>query len=291
MEPSRVDRLPRVTVGMPVYNGAALFSRAIESILSQSFEDFEIVISNNASTDGTAEIVERYAKGDGRIRVYYQEKTVSPFQNFRFVLEHARGELFFWAPHDDWWHPAFIASAVKTLDASPQAAAVMGTVHYIGKDGKEFLAHRPPYQLNESDISRRIRSYLRQNVTDNLCYSVFRRAALEGAIWSVSLCPEKVIIMHVLCKGPIVDGWEMEYSNHYSFKTREQIADVFQLPSGDFFFQGQTFRDLLRVIRGAVGWVEYLVLAWMLFVHQRWYRYFGKLLLHKFGLLHRVRQE
>lgn len=287
MEPCQTAKVPRVSVGMPVYNGHALFPRAIESILNQSFQDFEIIISDNASSDETVELIQRYAEKDRRIRVFVQERTSSPLWNFRFVLEQASGEFFFWAPHDDWWDSGFIAGAVKRLDACPQAAAVMGTVHYVGKDGKEFLMHRPPYHLDDPNTFRRIRSYLRQNVTDNLYYSVFRRSALKDVFWSVSLCPEKVIIMNVLSKGAIVDGWDMEYSNQYSFKTQAEVSEVFQLPPGDLSFQAQVFYDLLRVIKGAVTRSEYIALAITLFFRQRWYRFIVKLLLHKLGVLER----
>jgi len=266
---------------MPVYNGATLFPRAIQSILAQTFQDYEIVISDNASADGTADVVEKFQRSDPRIRAFRQPKTISGLFNFRFVWEQARGEFFFWAPHDDWWHPGFIGSAVSALEKSPAASAALGTLHYIGRDGNELGRDQPPYGLDDVNGFRRIRSYLKRNVTDGLYYSVFRKTAMEGAIWSISVSPDKVIIMHLLAKGPIVDGWGMEYFNQYSFKTPEQVLEAFKLPQGGSRFQRQTFLDLLKEMRRAVGPIEFVILAWTLLFRQNWHKIFANLLLEK----------
>lgn len=272
---------PRVTVGMPVYNGKALFPRAIESILAQSFQDFEIVISDNASDDGTDEVVKRYANQDSRIRLFRQPNTISALFNFRFIHEHARGEFFFWAPHDDWWHPEFLSIAVRRLDEVRDAAAVMGVVRYFDPAGNELFAHRPPYGLDDSDTYRRIRSYLRRNVTDHLYYSVMRKAVLDDAPWSESMFPEKAIIMHILTKGPIVDGPGMVYFNQYIPKTIEDVRAVFQLPSTDAKFTKQLFHDLVAELRVATSGVRCMWLIWFLLVHQHWYKFLLKYYLRK----------
>lgn len=272
---------PRVTVGMPVYNGRVLFPRAIESILAQSFENFEIVISNNASSDGSDEIVRQYANQDSRVRLFTQPETISSLLNFQFVHQQARGEYFFWAPHDDWWHPDFISIAVKTLDKCPSASAVMGSVRYFDPAGKELFSYHPPFGLDAGETFNRIRSYLNRNVTDHLYYSVIRKAVLDDALWSGSIHPEKIIIMHLLGKGPIVDGWGMEYFNQYVPKTIEEVQKVFQLPSNDACYTIQVFIDLVAELRAVVSGAKYARLVLLLFVRQHWYKYFLKYYLRK----------
>jgi len=93
--------IPAVSIGMPVYNGEAYIREALDSLLGQTFIDFELIISDNASTDGTEIICRGYASGDSRIRYVRQDRNVGAVGNFEFVLNEARGEYFMWAAHDD----------------------------------------------------------------------------------------------------------------------------------------------------------------------------------------------
>src|SRR5688572_10868700 len=101
------EKNPRVSIGLPVYNGENYLAEAIDSILAQTFEDFELIISDNASTDRTQEICEAYAAKDGRIRYYRSEVNKGSAWNFNRVFELARGEYFKWAAHDDYIAPEY----------------------------------------------------------------------------------------------------------------------------------------------------------------------------------------
>src|ERR1035437_6848500 len=92
---------PKVSIGMRVYNGGKYIRRALASLLAQTFTDFELIISDNASTDGTEAICREYAAGDPRIRYVRQGENLGAMANFRFVLNEAGGEYFMWAAHDD----------------------------------------------------------------------------------------------------------------------------------------------------------------------------------------------
>ena len=100
-EPTAV---PRVTIGLPVYNGENYLAEAIDSILGQTFTDFELIISDNASTDRTEEICRRYAAEDDRIRYFRHDRNRGASPNYNFTVEKARGEYFKWAAHDDVLH-------------------------------------------------------------------------------------------------------------------------------------------------------------------------------------------
>jgi len=106
---------PLVSIGMPVYNGEKCVGQALDSLLVQDFKDFELIISDNASTDRTAEICQAYAARDKRIQYHGTEKNTGPFLNFKRVLELARGEYFMWAADDDRWEPNFISSVMPYL--------------------------------------------------------------------------------------------------------------------------------------------------------------------------------
>lgn len=121
---------PRLSIGLPVHNGAEYLTEALDALLSQSYDDFELVISDNASTDGTAEICRRYAALDSRIRYLRLARNVGAAPNHNVVLNAARGELFKWASHDDLYHPHLLERCVAALDEHPDVvlASCMSTV-------------------------------------------------------------------------------------------------------------------------------------------------------------------
>jgi glycosyltransferase involved in cell wall biosynthesis len=108
--------VPKVTIGIPVYNGEAFIREALDSALSQSFPDFEILVSDNASTDGTEAICREYMHKDDRINYVRQSTNIGPADNFRYLIEHARGMYFKWLAHDDLMDASFLAMAVSYLD-------------------------------------------------------------------------------------------------------------------------------------------------------------------------------
>jgi glycosyltransferase involved in cell wall biosynthesis len=109
---------PRVSVGMPAYNASAHIAHAIASITAQTFADFEIIVSDNASTDATRDIVEQLAAKDSRIRYVRQRTNMGANRNYTFVAAEARGEYFKWASSSDWCAPTFLQRCVTILDSN-----------------------------------------------------------------------------------------------------------------------------------------------------------------------------
>jgi len=105
-------------VGLPVYNGERFLGRAIDTLLAQTYRDFELIIVDNASSDGTEDICRAYAQRDRRIHYWRNARNLGAMGNFRRVFELARGELFKWAAHDDEHEPAFLEKCVTALDGS-----------------------------------------------------------------------------------------------------------------------------------------------------------------------------
>ena len=99
---------PEISIGMPVYNGEETLANAISSILEQTYFNFELIISNNASTDSTAKICEYFSSIDSRIRYSERAKNISVSENFKHVLERATASYFMWAASDDLWQPNWI---------------------------------------------------------------------------------------------------------------------------------------------------------------------------------------
>lgn len=115
-----------VSIGMPVYNGERFIGQALDSLLAQDYENFELSISDNASTDRTQEICLEYAARDVRIRYCRNEKNMGAIWNFNRVFELSSGEYFMWAAHDDYWDTRYLRSCLEAFDIS-EGIVLVGT--------------------------------------------------------------------------------------------------------------------------------------------------------------------
>ena len=127
---------PLVSVGLPVFNGSNYVALAIESVLHQTLTDFELIISDNASTDDTEAICRRYAAADPRIRYYRNASNIGASANFNRSFALASGKYFKWAAHDDTLAPTYLERCAATLEANPDAVLCQSLVQLIDADGK-----------------------------------------------------------------------------------------------------------------------------------------------------------
>lgn len=147
---------PRLSIGLPVYNGANYLAESLDSLLSQSYQDFELIISDNASTDATPDVCRRYARQDPRIRYFRQPRNIGSAGNHNFTIVKATGELYKSASHDDLYGPGLLERCVDALDRSPDVvlahsrSAVIdstGTVRELVDYGVATDARRAPERL------------------------------------------------------------------------------------------------------------------------------------------------
>jgi glycosyltransferase involved in cell wall biosynthesis len=129
---------PVVSIGMPLYNAERHVAEALDSLLAQDYANFELIVSDNASSDATESICRAYAARDSRISYHRSESNQGAVWNFNRVRELARGECFMWAAHDDLRAPQFISSCVAALDARPEAVLCCTGVGFIDESGKEI---------------------------------------------------------------------------------------------------------------------------------------------------------
>lgn len=134
---------PRVTIGMPVFNGQNYVINAIESLLAQSFANFELTISDNASTDRTKEVCEHYAALDSRINYVRQDSNLGAIANFNLLAKLARGSYFKWAAHDDVCEPTYLQRCVEVLDEYPEVVLCHCDSDMIDEDGRSWLDRMP----------------------------------------------------------------------------------------------------------------------------------------------------
>lgn len=127
---------PRLSIGLPVYNGEEYLAESLEALLGQSYEDFELIITDNASTDGTESICRRYVRKDSRIRYERLGKNIGAANNHNYVFALTRGELFKWASHDDLYGRDLLKVCVDALDAHPEMILAHSWSAFIDGDGR-----------------------------------------------------------------------------------------------------------------------------------------------------------
>jgi glycosyltransferase involved in cell wall biosynthesis len=137
---------PRVSIGLPVYNGENFLAAAIESILAQTFTDFELIVCDDGSTDRTGVICRPYAARDRRIRYHRNERNLGAAPNFNRCFELARGEYFRWAAHDDLLAPDLLERCVAALEADPDAVLCHSLVRVIDEEGRTVTEFGSPLQ-------------------------------------------------------------------------------------------------------------------------------------------------
>jgi glycosyltransferase involved in cell wall biosynthesis len=176
---------PRLSVGLPVYNGEKYLAESLEALLGQTYEDFELIISDNASTDGTADICRRYAKQDSRIHYLRQPRNIGASPNHNYLVEQARGQLFKWASDDDLYVRDLLERCIDALDQFPRVVLAHSWTAVI--DGSDAVARPVEYPMVTSSpkAPERFRSVLYGEGGDDdggvIRMSVLRRTPLFGS--------------------------------------------------------------------------------------------------------------
>jgi glycosyltransferase involved in cell wall biosynthesis len=161
--------VPPVSVGMPVYNGEAFLVRALESVLAQTYTEFELIISDNASTDATPDILRDYAARDARIRYIRQAENIGVGKNHAFVAKHARGHLFKWVCADDELAPTLLADCVKVLQDDPEVVLCCGRTQLIDMASNRLDVYGDHFDALSADPLERYRIVRKQL---KLCTSI-----------------------------------------------------------------------------------------------------------------------
>jgi glycosyltransferase involved in cell wall biosynthesis len=151
---------PRVSVGLPVYNGENYVAESIEALLGQGYRDFELIISDNASTDSTGDICRRYASEDSRIRYIRQPRNIGLSPNHNAVLAEARGEFFKWAAADDLYGRDLLGCCVAALDEHPDVVLAHAWEAAIDDTGRITQAMDYPLATDSPSAPERFRSIL-----------------------------------------------------------------------------------------------------------------------------------
>jgi glycosyltransferase involved in cell wall biosynthesis len=205
-------RAPRVSIGLPVFNGAAYLRRALDCIVQQDCTDFELIISDNASTDATQEICREVAARDRRIRYYRNETNIGASRNFNRVFELAHSEFFKWAPHDDEFHPSLIRRCLEAYERSSSATVLVFTkATIIDESGRATLLS--PDTIGSSSIrpSIRLGSLMHHSVSAHPLWGVIKSDALRQTRLMGCIHADHVLLAELALVGNFVEIPEVLY--------------------------------------------------------------------------------
>ena len=170
---------PRVSIGLPVYNGERYLALAIDSLLAQTFGDFELIISDNASTDATERICREYAERDRRIRYVRQRTNVGANRNFNLLVGYATAKYFKWASADDLVAPDLLARCLAVIEQDPKIVLVHSRTKYIGPEGEELTRIDPGLHLMQDAPLDRLFALWSALTYCNAQYGIMRLDALQ----------------------------------------------------------------------------------------------------------------
>jgi glycosyltransferase involved in cell wall biosynthesis len=193
---------PRVSVGIPVFNGEPFITETLDSVVGQTFEDLEIIISDNASTDRTESICQEYAQKDGRIRYLRNRENIGLAKNFQRVVQLARGEYFKLANADDLCGPDLVSQCVQVLDRDPTIVLCYGKTTLIDGQGRTLREHEDRLDLRSPSVTERFRLALERIGLTNVLQGVMRTGALQQtALLDTYVGADMVLVVELALRG------------------------------------------------------------------------------------------
>lgn len=170
---------PRVSIGLPIYNGEPFLRQALDSLLSQTYTDFELVISDNASTDRTAKICAAYTARDSRVHYHRNAQNIGVDRNFNRTVELSEGEYFRWAAADDLCAPTLLERCVEILDARQDVVLCYPKSRYIDDQGGFLRDYEDNLHIELPQPHKRFASYLRNIDMCNAVFGLIRSSVLR----------------------------------------------------------------------------------------------------------------
>lgn len=248
--------VPRVSIGLPVFNGERYLRAALDGLLGQTFRDIELIICDNSSTDATESICREYAAKDARVWYQRNPRNIGAVPNYNLTLEFARGELFKWAAHDDVCDPRCIEQCVTALDANPRAVLAFPKLTYIDTDGRELERSDVGLTVADSRASARVSHFVRlARAEDHIYWSIFgvaRTAAMRRACpMGLYIASDQIVLMRLLLQGTFIET--PEYLFH-----RRRHAEASTLKQ-------RTIRELAQWYAGGVPPGRLVLPTWKLY--------------------------
>ena len=200
------EHSPKISIGLPVYNGDKFIAQAIESILQQSFTDFELLISDNASTDATERMCRDFARLDLRVRYKRRDKNLGAAPNFNGLVSRARGEYFKWMAHDDMLRPQYLQQCLAMLEQNPQAVLSYPLAMDIDAEDKTLRRNVDAVKLDYAEAHKRLRYHICTNHSCLMVFGLIRRdILLQTNLIGSYVASDRVLLAELALRGPLVE--------------------------------------------------------------------------------------
>ena len=269
---------------MPVYNGEEFLVQSVQSVLDQTFGDFELIISDNASDDRTEEICREFAEKDSRIRYYRNAENIGAAGNYNRLVELARGEYFRWSNADDLLAPNLHEECIKVLDAHPEAVLSYGKTEIIDENGDATERYDDNLNLTQQRASERLPRFFEQLGLTNVIYGLMRTSAVrQTSVFGDSTLPAadvsfmaELVMLGTFIEIPQLLFYRRMHSGASSFdrdddEKQQQFwrgeSTPFKLPQ-----LRQTFRYLRRTWKIDIEFMEKLRLSFYILRRLFWQR-------------------
>lgn len=245
---------PRLSIGLPVYNGERFLRFALDAILNQTYRDFELIISDNASTDSTMLICQDYAARDSRIRYCRNMENIGSAANFNRVFDLARGQYFKWSAADDIISPTFLEKCIEVLDQDPSVVLSYSKADRINSSGKLDGMYDYPMRVNDPSAHVRFSDLILVNHFCIAVFGVMRRDVLaKTPLIDKYVGSDRVLLAELGLRGRFVEIPE------YLFHRRDHpqaSGRLFTIYNRLAWFDPSK-RSRINLVNWKVGW-EYL---------------------------------
>lgn len=249
------DARPLVSIGMPTYNAEKTIRMSIECLLHQTLANFELLISDNASTDGTWAIVEEYARRDARVIGIRQATNIGANGNYSAAFRGARAPYFKWASSNDWCAPQFLEQCVARLEAQPDAVLVAPRTRIFSDSLDNFAEYLRDYAFNQANPVERFAAVGKSLALNNVLNGVARTDVLARTrLIEHYVGADVVLVAHLALLGKI------ELLEQPMFYRRMDRETATQLMTADALhrhhYPVKTRRALFPAWRRAGGWLH-----------------------------------
>jgi glycosyltransferase involved in cell wall biosynthesis len=212
---TRLEAVPAVSICLPVYNGENYVAAAIESMLAQTFADFELIITDNASTDRTGEICRKFADADSRVRYHRNERNVGGARNQTLAVQMARGRYVRLSAHDDKIAPTHLEECVALLEKRPDVVIAFTRTVVIDEVGAEVSQYRSTRGTADTP-SRRFRELIFRDHNCDAVYGIIRGHVLRSVRPMENFIDsDKVFLCRLAFQGPFVSIDRPLFSKRY----------------------------------------------------------------------------
>lgn len=272
---------PLVTIGMPVFNDVEFIEESIVSILNQTYKNFHLILSDDGSTDGSADICKKYALLDARITYIKQEKNLGISKNMEFLLNKCKTPFFMWAADDDLWAPNFIEILLQLLEQNQNAVVAFSQYDQIEQHSKEHIKTINVSYYNKNVVKSL--NYFIQNSDDGFGYGLFRTSLIQGVQFPNWWWPcNKTALNNIfpslcfyLLKGTYLHYNKSSlfykrvkskgYTNHTRYSNSTKI-ELIKYTIRRFYLCGYTFKLIYNLLsfKDKLGILRLLISYWFL---------------------------